>query len=45
METKKHVSNPSDALWNLFGKPIDIDAVRLVEDSWKEDSFLLGKKV
>jgi AbrB family looped-hinge helix DNA binding protein len=36
METAKHVSNPSDILWNLFGRPIDIDAVRLVEASWKE---------
>ncbi|MFB3887924.1 MAG: AbrB/MazE/SpoVT family DNA-binding domain-containing protein [Candidatus Bathyarchaeia archaeon] len=36
METSKHISNPSDVLWNLFGKPIDVDAVELVEESWKE---------
>ncbi len=36
MESPKHVSNPSDTLWNLFGKSIDIDAVKLVEESWKE---------
>ncbi len=36
MEAPKHISNPSDVLWNLFGKSIDVDAVRLVEESWKE---------
>lgn len=36
MEAAKHVSNPSDVLWNLFGKPLNIDASKLVEDSWKE---------
>jgi AbrB family looped-hinge helix DNA binding protein len=36
METRKKVSNPSDKLWNLFGKPVDIDATRLVEESWTE---------
>jgi antitoxin PrlF len=36
MEAPEHISNPSDALWNLFGKPLDIDAVTLVEESWKE---------
>jgi AbrB family looped-hinge helix DNA binding protein len=35
MEAPKRVSNPSDVLWNIFGKSIDIDAVRLVEESWK----------
>ena len=45
MEAKKHVANPSDVLWNLFGRPMDIDAVRLVEDSWKEASFPVRKKV
>jgi antitoxin PrlF len=38
MESPKHVSNPSNTLWNLFGKPIDIDAVKFVEESWKETS-------
>jgi AbrB family looped-hinge helix DNA binding protein len=37
MESPKHISNPSDVLWNIFGKPINIDAVRLVEESWKEN--------
>jgi len=36
MEAPKHISNPSDVLWNLFGKPIEIDATKLVEESWKE---------
>ena len=36
MESPKHISNPSDVLWNLFGRSVDIDAVRLVEESWKE---------
>jgi bifunctional DNA-binding transcriptional regulator/antitoxin component of YhaV-PrlF toxin-antitoxin module len=36
MESPKHISNPSDKLWNLFGKPTNIDATKLVEDSWKE---------
>ena len=34
MESSKHISNPSDALWNLFGKPLNIDAAKLVEESW-----------
>jgi AbrB family looped-hinge helix DNA binding protein len=34
MESSKHISNPSDALWNLFGKSLDIDATKLVEESW-----------
>ena len=36
MEAHDHIPNPSDALWNLFGKPLNIDAVTLVEESWKE---------
>ena len=36
MEAPEHISNPSDVLWNLFGKTLDIDAVALVEESWKE---------
>jgi antitoxin PrlF len=36
MEAPEHISNPSDAIWKLFGKPINIDAVTLVEESWKE---------
>ena len=34
MEPPKRITTPSDALWCLFGKPIDVDAVKLVEDSW-----------
>lgn len=36
MEPQQQISNPSDVLWNLFGKPLDIDATKLVEDSWKK---------
>jgi antitoxin PrlF len=36
MEAPERISNPSDVLWNLFGKPLNIDAVTLVEESWKE---------
>jgi AbrB family looped-hinge helix DNA binding protein len=36
METPQIVSNPSDVLWNLFGKPLNIDATKLVEESWKK---------
>jgi len=35
MEAPQHVSNPSDVLWNLFGKPLSVDATKLVEESWK----------
>lgn len=44
METHEHVDNPSDVLWNLFGKPIGIDATKLVEDSWKETCSSEPKK-
>ena len=36
MESPKRFSNPSDVLGNLFGKPLDIDATKLVEESWKD---------
>ena len=36
MEAPKRISNPSDVLWNLFGKPVEIDATKLVEESWRE---------
>jgi AbrB family looped-hinge helix DNA binding protein len=36
MEAPKYISNPSDALWNLFGKPITTNATKLVEESWIE---------
>jgi hypothetical protein len=35
METPKRITNPSDTLWCLFGKPIAVDAVKLVEQSWE----------
>ena len=35
MESPKRIANPSDALWCLFGKPMDVDAVKLVEESWE----------
>jgi antitoxin PrlF len=44
MEATKSVSNPSDVLWNLFGKPVNIDATRLVEESWKETCLTELKK-
>jgi antitoxin PrlF len=44
MESPKRISNPSDVLWNLFGKPINIDATKLVEDSWKETCASEPKK-
>ncbi len=44
MESHKLTSNPSDKLWNLIGKSINIDATRLVEDSWKETYPIEPKK-
>jgi antitoxin PrlF len=35
MESSEHIPNPSEALWNLFGESHDVDAVALVEESWK----------
>ena len=45
MESPKRISNPSDALWNLFGKPLNIDATKLVEESWKETHVSEQKKI
>ncbi|MGD0203040.1 MAG: hypothetical protein ABSC20_03940 [Candidatus Bathyarchaeia archaeon] len=45
MESPKRFSNPSDVLWNLFGKPLDIDAVKLVEESWKDTLISKPKKL
>ena len=45
MESPKRVSNPSDTLWNLFGKPLNIDATKLVEDSWEKTSLSERKKL
>jgi AbrB family looped-hinge helix DNA binding protein len=44
MESSKHISNPSDALWNLFGKPFDLDATKLVEESWTSSANLETQK-
>jgi AbrB family looped-hinge helix DNA binding protein len=35
IEVPKKEKNPSDALWKVFGKSMDIDAVKLVEESWE----------
>ena len=45
MESPKRISNPSDALWNLFGKPIDIDATKLIEESWEKSVLPEQKKL
>jgi len=39
-EVPKCFSNPSEILWNLFGKPMNIDAVKLVEESLTKDASL-----
>lgn len=44
MENPNHVSNPSDTIWNLFSKSIDIDAVKMVEQSWDENVSSTTKK-
>jgi antitoxin PrlF len=38
MESPKRIANPSDTLWCLFGKPLEVDAVNLVEQSWEANS-------
>ena len=43
MESNKHISNPSDAIWNLFGKSLNIDATKLVEESWVKTGSLNKK--
>lgn len=44
MESNKHISNPSDAIWNLFGKSLNIDATKLVEESWTHEGNSKQKK-
>lgn len=34
MEIPERIPDPSDVLWNLFGRPLNVDAVKLVEESW-----------
>lgn len=36
IEVPKKIVNPSEYMWNLSKKPLDIDVVKLVEESWKE---------
>jgi antitoxin PrlF len=38
MESPKHISNPSDTLYCLFGKPLNVDADKLVEQAWEANS-------
>ncbi len=33
MESPKRITNPSETLWCLFGKPLKIDVVKHVEES------------
>jgi len=35
-ETPKRINDPSEFLWGLPKKPIDIDAAKLMEGSWRE---------
>ena len=35
MESFRRVKDPVDYMWNLSRKPLDVDAVRLVEESWR----------
>jgi len=36
IETPKRVADPSGFLWNLSKKSVDVDVVKLIEESWKE---------
>ena len=36
IEVPEKMTDPSEYLWSLSEKPQDIDAVKLVEESWKE---------
>jgi antitoxin PrlF len=44
MESQNRISNPSDALWCLFGKVSDVNAVKLVEESWESSQNPVGLK-
>jgi AbrB family looped-hinge helix DNA binding protein len=33
IETKKHVEKPSDYLWSISKRPINIDVIKLVKNS------------
>ncbi len=43
LEAPKRVSDPSNALWCLFGKPLEIDATKLVEESWNHATPMTPK--
>jgi len=36
IQVPEKISDPSQFLWNLTKKPIDVDAVKLIEESWGE---------
>jgi antitoxin PrlF len=36
IQVAEKISDPSQFLWSLTKKPIDVDAVKLVEESWGE---------
>lgn len=36
IEVPKRVADPSGFLWGLSKKPVDVDVVKLIEESWKE---------
>ena len=36
IEVPKKIADPSEYLWSLSKEPLDIDAIKLVEESWKE---------
>jgi AbrB family looped-hinge helix DNA binding protein len=44
MESPKRTPNPSETIWRLFGKPVDVDAARLVEESWETNTHVELKK-
>lgn len=35
MEVPRRIADPSEFLWNLSKKPVDVDVVNLIEKSWK----------
>jgi AbrB family looped-hinge helix DNA binding protein len=44
LEAQKPIPNPSETLWCLFGKSLDIDATKLVEESWNENNVPFATK-
>lgn len=36
IEVPRKIADPSEYLWSLSDESLDIDAVKLVEESWKE---------